>query len=193
MSYEGLKFNVDAGANHLGGNVREGDPFTYCPAVWDYVIGRFAIESVLDLGSGVGHAAHYFFRRGLKVIAVDGLTENVRHAVYPTVRLDVTQSPVSCRVDWVHCQEVVEHVDERFLENLLTSLATGRFVLMTHALPGQSGHHHVNLQPAEYWLTHLKRYGFSCLVEDTRRIRRIAEQEGATYLAQSALMLARGS
>jgi hypothetical protein len=41
---------------HLGGNVKEGDPYTFCPQVWSYVIERFGIDSVLDLGSGVGNA-----------------------------------------------------------------------------------------------------------------------------------------
>jgi hypothetical protein len=32
---------------------------------------------------------------------------------------------------------------------------------MTHAFPGQPGHHHVNCQPTEYWLARMKATGFS--------------------------------
>jgi SAM-dependent methyltransferase len=144
----------DENAPHLGGNLSEGDPQTYSPSVWDYTIDRFGIESVLDLGSGRGNASHYFFKRGLKVVAVDGMLANVEGAIFPTVLHDITHGPLRTRVDLVHCQEVVEHIEEQYLESLLDCLTNGKYILMTHALPGQGGHHHVNLQPPEYWIDH---------------------------------------
>ncbi|HLI65252.1 MAG TPA: methyltransferase domain-containing protein [Caulobacteraceae bacterium] len=183
---------ADQSAPHLGGNIMEGDPQTYAPSVWDYTISRFGIESVLDLGSGVGNAAHYFFKRGLKVIAVDGFEHNIEHAIFPTVLHDLTKGPVRARVDLVHCQEVVEHIEEDYLEFLLDSLTAGRFILMTHALPGQGGHHHVNLQPPEYWIDHLGRRGCHVLPDDSNRIRKLANDDGAIYLAATGLLLANG-
>jgi hypothetical protein len=177
-------------APHLGGNLRCGDLATFCPNVWDFVIRRFAIESVLDLGSGSGNAAHYFFSKGLKVMAVDGLRDNIEHAVFPTLLHDLTQGPVTARVDLVHCQEVVEHIEERYLDHLLGSLMCGKYILMTNALPGQGGFHHVNEQPTEYWIDHLARRGCQVLVEDSNRIRHIASGEGARYLAASAVVYA---
>lgn len=190
MTYAGLSFKANEIEAHLGGNVAEGDPFTFSPSVWEYTINRFAVSSVLDLGSGLGYAAEFFFRKGLRVIAVDGLTENVRHAVYPTMKIDLCKSKVTCKVDLVHCQEVVEHIEEEHLDNLLSSLCCGKYVLMTHALPGQGGHHHVNLQPREYWVEHMRRRGFSCLEEDSNRIRNLALAEGARYVAASGLIFA---
>jgi SAM-dependent methyltransferase len=192
MSYEGLTFVGNRAVAHLGGNIKEGDPFTFSPGVWDYVINRFALGSILDLGSGMGYAAEYFFKKGIRVVAVDGMDENVSNSVYPTVQIDLTKSAVRCNVDLVHCQEVVEHVDEKHLQNVLDSLSNGQFILMTHALPGQGGHHHVNLQPSEYWTAHLSRCGYVQMIEDTARMRRIAAAEGAIYLAQSGLLFARG-
>ena len=178
----------------LGGNIQEGDPYTYSPAVWDYVISRFSVSSVLDLGSGMGYSSEYFFRKGIRVIAVDGLDDNITSAVYPTVKIDIAQSSVRCKVDLVHCQEVVEHIADSHLNNLLQSLCCGKFILMTHALPEQvGGHHHVNLQRSDYWIRHLELCGFSHLVEDSDRIRRIAQQEGAKYLANTGLVFARRS
>jgi len=188
-TYAGLTEYADKDAVHLGGNQLEGDPFSYSPGVWDYVITRFAVRSVLDVGSGIGYSADYFFRRGVRVIAIDGLHDNIRQAVYPTVKVDLTQTGVHCTVDLVHCQELVEHIEEKYLDNLLSTLANGRFLLMTHAIPGQPGHHHVNCQPSEYWISHMERYGFKCLIEDTQRIRKIARREGAFYLGQAGLML----
>lgn len=190
MDYSGLTEMRDQDSPHLGGNIREGNPFTYAPSVWDYVVKRFAVRSVLDIGCGLGHASHYFHTMGLQVIAVDGLRENVRQSIYPSVMVDLSKSGVYCNVDLVHCQEVVEHVDEKHLENVLSSLACGKIILMTSATPGQGGHHHVNEQPLQYWVDHLKRYRCEVLPEDTRRVRRLAQTDGALYLAQTGLLFA---
>ena len=175
---------------HVGGNLVEGDPSTYSPLVWRYTIERFGIGSVLDLGSGRGYSAEFFHRAGLRVAAVDGLEENCLRAVYPTVHHDITVSPIKTRVDLVHCQEVVEHIDAAYLDNLLASLACGKFILMTNALPGQGGHHHVNEQPTEYWIDHLRSRNCHVLENDTAKIRALARQDGAVYLERSALLLA---
>jgi SAM-dependent methyltransferase len=182
----------DGNAPHLGGNIMEGDPETYSPSVWDYTISRFGIESVLDLGSGIGNASQYFFRKGMKVLAVDGLEANVQKAIFPTILHDLTQGPIKARVDLVHCQEVVEHIEEEYLDFLLDSLMAGKFILMTHALPGQGGHHHVNLQPPEYWIDHLSHRGCHVLAQDSNRIRTLADKDGAIYLAATGLLFANG-
>ena len=189
MNYYGLTALSDSNNQHLGGNIAEGDPYTYAPSVWKYLYQRFAIQSVLDLGSGMGYAARYFHDLGAQVLAVDGMKENCIRAVYPTIHLDLTQNSVFTRVDLVHCQEVVEHIEERYLDNLLSSLACGRFIVMTNALPGQGGHHHVNEQETEYWIQHLKRYNCEVLIEDSNRIRKLASDDGAGYLAQTGLVL----
>ena len=62
--------------------------------MWDYVISRFIPESALDLGSGCGNAAAYFHRRGIKVIAVEGLETNVLSSLFPALKHDLTNGPV---------------------------------------------------------------------------------------------------
>jgi hypothetical protein len=62
---------------------------------------------------------------------------------------------------------------------------TGKIILMTHAKPGPPGYHHVNLQPSEYWVDALTRRGCSLQVEDTNRIRRLAKQDDARYMADT--------
>jgi len=190
-NYTGLANAKDVNAPHVGGNVVEGDPFTYAPSVWDYLIRRFALASVLDLGSGLGYSAQYFYKQGLKVLAVDGMEENCLGAVYPTVKIDLTKSKVLASVDLVHCQEVVEHIEEKYVHNLLSSLACGKFIVMTNALKGQGGYHHVNEQPTEYWINHLRKYNYEVLAEDTSRVRKLAQQDGAVYLSKTGLVLAR--
>ncbi len=186
----GLNLVQNDDTPHVGGNILEGDPCTFSPNVWDYVIQRFAISSVMDLGSGMGYASQYFHKKGMKVLAVDGMIENCQKAIFPTIHLDLTVTKAIAKVDLVHCQEVVEHIEERYLDNLLSSLSCGKFILMTHAHPGQGGYHHVNEQPTEYWVTNLSKYNCEVLIEDSNRIRKIAADEGAIFLARSGLILA---
>ena len=190
MGYTGYRSAGDNTSKHLGGNTIEGDPFTFAPKVWDYLIQRFCIKSVLDLGAGLAYSSQYFHKSGLQVLAVDGLYENCQKANYPTIQIDLTRSHILTKVDLVHCQEVVEHIEEEFLENLLASLACGKFIVMTNALPGQGGHHHVNEQPTEYWIENLRKYNCEVLEEDTNRVRYLAKQDGAIYLAKTGLVLA---
>lgn len=183
-----MMYVQDQDQPHLGGNLAAGDSWTYCPSVWDYVIKRFAVSSVLDLGCGRGHSSTYFAQAGCQVIAVDGLRDNVVNCLHPAVLQDLTLAPVVAPVDLVHCHEVVEHIEEQYLDNLLSSLMNGRIILMTNGLPGQAGYHHVNLQPTEYWINHLVSRGCEFLADDTNRIRQRAEQDQAWHMARSGCL-----
>lgn len=58
---------------HLGGYIEGGDPATYYPALWDWLVKNFEIRSVIDVGCGDGAAVRHFERhRGVQVIGVDG-------------------------------------------------------------------------------------------------------------------------
>ena len=129
------------------------------------------------------------FRSGCYVIAVDGLEDNVRSCLYPAILQDLTLAPVVAPVDLVHCHEVVEHIEEEHLDNLLTSLMNGRYILMTNGLPGQAGHHHVNLQETQYWIDHLTARGCIYLEDDTQRIRKMASNDGAWHMARSGILM----
>jgi hypothetical protein len=84
----------------------------------------------------------------------------------------------------------VEHIEERFLDHLLDTLLTGKIILLTHAVPGQVGYHHVNLQPSTYWIDHMQRRACSYLDEDTRRVREFAIRDGAQYMAATGMVFA---
>ena len=48
---------------------------------------------------------------------------------------------------------------------------------MTYAGPGQSGHHHVNCQPEDYWIKKMELNGFEYLIDDTKELREYAEKD----------------
>lgn len=185
------EFVVSENAPHLGGNLWQGDPWTFAPRVWRYMIERFAVNSVLDVGSGRGHAAHWFHSNNCMTIAIDAEERNVASALYPIIMHDITAAPFICPVDLTHCQEVVEHIPPQSLDNLMRTLCNGDTVIMSHGEPGQAGHSHVNCQPQDYWISAMKDHGFLLLEDDTLRIRKLAESEAAHHLARSGLVFGR--
>jgi 2-polyprenyl-3-methyl-5-hydroxy-6-metoxy-1,4-benzoquinol methylase len=183
-----MSFVTDKTKPHLGGNIAEGDSATWCPSSWKYIIEKYQIKSVMDVGSGMGHAAKWFYENGLEVTAVEGLKENVDKALFPTISHDLTEAPFHISVDLVNCIEVVEHIEEKFLENLLTTLCQGKYLFMTHAVPGQGGWHHVNEQHTEYWINHLKRYNFELFKEDSKEIQKLAKSDGAKHITRNGML-----
>ena len=187
----GYEYVINKNAPELGGNMWQGDPWTFSPRVWRYIIDRFAAESILDVGSGRGYAAQWFHKAGCKVVAMDAEIINVKNALFPTVLHNIMHSSFFCPVDVVHCQEVAEHIPEAFVQSFLDTLCNGKFIVMSHAEPGQDGHSHINCQPSKYWIEHIESKHYSLLIDDTTRVKKIAESEGAFHLARSGLVFGR--
>lgn len=194
MSVKGsvAQLAVDPSDPALGGNVIGGDSRTFHPMLWDFLVERFGVSSMLDVGCGEGHCVRYFAHRGVRAVGFDGLQQNVERAVVPIVAHDLRSGPFVEAVDLVHCCEVVEHVEERFLPHLLSTLANGRVIALTHAVPGQGGHHHVNCQPANYWIEHIEAIGYRHLPEASAEGRaRITAEGHWTYFVATGLIFIR--
>ena len=174
---------------HLGGNLSKIDTDTFSVNVWKFLIERCQIKTVMDVGSGLGFTSKWFIDHGFDVTSIEGLSENVNNAVVSTIEHDLTKSSyIKENVDIVICIEVVEHIEESYIENLLETLCCGKFLLITHAIPGQKGYHHVNCQPSEYWINHLKEKKFSLLEQESIHIRTLAAQDGAKWIAQNGML-----
>jgi SAM-dependent methyltransferase len=175
----------------LGGNGIGGDPLTWHPALWQYLIDRFDVSSMLDVGCGEGHCVGWFTGHGVDAYGFDGLRANVENAVAPIELWDLRAGPYTRPVDLVHCAEVVEHVSPEFVGNVLDTLANGRVIALTHALPGQPGYHHVNCQPPEYWVRHLEDRGYRLLELESFESRAIVERNAWTFFVRSGLIFER--
>jgi hypothetical protein len=150
---------VDESKPHLGGYLPGGDEATWYPELWEWVVRTMEIKTVLDLGCGEGHALREFQRLGCTGIGVDGVPQTD-----PDIQVwDYTQGPYGGKWDYDLCWscEFVEHVEEQFVPNFLPDFSRCKFVLMTHATPGQAGYHHVNCQTSDYWQGVLVAIGFS--------------------------------
>jgi SAM-dependent methyltransferase len=183
------KLVISTEKTHLGGNLKSIDKGTYSELVWNYILEKYKIKSLLDVGSGLGFTSQWFADKGLQVTSIEGLTENVVNSKIPTIEHDLTVSPfVKDDIDLVLCIEVVEHIEEVFLSNLLDTLCCGKFLLMTHAIPGQKGYHHVNCQESAYWVYHIEKRGFDLIESDSLEIRKLAKKDGAKWIAQNAMI-----
>lgn len=182
---------LDASRPDLGGNLRHGDVNTFCPVLWKFLVERFAVRSVLDVGCGEGHAVAFFHRLGVFAHGIDGLRLNIERAVVPIAFHDILSGPYIMPVDMVWSCEVAEHINEDSVEFYLETLCNGRIVAMTHAVPGQVGHHHVNCQPQSYWMEKMASRGYS-LSHDISTVKDISQREGyGTYFQQTGLVFLR--
>ncbi len=183
---------VSRARSDLGGNIRYGDIHSWVPHLWDFLIGRYGIRSILDVGCGEGHAVNYFHNRGLLAHGIDGLYENVKRSVVPIALHDLLSGPYTMPVDMVWSCEVAEHILPSKVNFYVDTLVNGNVIAMTHAVPGQDGYNHVNCQPDEYWVSLLKERGYR-LSEDTATLRTMSIKEGLpNYFTGTGLVFLRG-
>lgn len=160
---------------HLGGFMDGpvGDEATYFPELWSYMVNDYSAESVIDVGCGSGVAVRYF--RELvgpgNVCGIDGIPQHDPNIIVH----DYTLGPlVPSNYDLAWCCEVVEHIQERFLPNILSTLACAKTILITHAFPGQPGHYHVNCRMRDYWIGVFAAIGYQLDKELTATTRDLA-------------------
>jgi SAM-dependent methyltransferase len=166
--------------SHLGGYVVGGDDATWYPDLWRWLAAEFNVTSVLDIGCGEGHSLKFFRDDlGCEVAGVDGLPQTDESII----ALDFTKAEfVPARdFDLAWCCEFVEHIEEKHLPNFLSCFKASRHVAMTHAAPGQGGHHHVNCRTTDYWLGVMAACGFRHLPDKTEYARRLAARNPSPW------------
>jgi len=165
-------------AGHLGGNIYGGDPYTYEPRLWRYLIDKFRIRSVLDVGCGQGHSLAEFSRLGCWAVGLDGLAENANYLAVPVIQHDLTSGPFYIsNIDLVWSCEVAEHIIESCVDNFVSTLCCGKTIAMTFAPTGALGYHHKNLQSQEYWIQKIEERGYHYSLEDTLEAMDVAEHQ----------------
>ena len=194
---------IDPNFPHLGGNVAGGDPATFSPAVYEFLL-TFTDKSkpILDIGCGEGHTAEWFTNHGRTAIALDGLLANCRTALTKGVLVvvhDITTGPwlANFPIGLAWCCEVVEHIEAQHVDNLMKTLCQADVVAMTHAIPGQCGYHHVNCQPASYWISKFANYGY-VVDKRTAHMRAVAAASSvggrsSVYCKNTGLIFCRGT
>ncbi len=158
---------------HVGGNWSGGNPQTLYPDLWAWLKQELKLSTVIDVGCGEGCALECFKRLGYSASGFDGAPRNVTIAAQKGVSVqvhDLTKGPfVATPSDLVWCCEVVAQVEEKYVQNVIDTLALGKYIALTVELPGQWGYHHVNCRPIEYWADLLATKGYKIDVELTKK------------------------
>lgn len=150
---------------HLGGH--QGRSHVDVGAL-DFLIEEYNIKTMVDVGQGPGAMVELARLKGLEAYGIDG---------DPTVKADVlhdySTGPYSLDsgVDLAWSVEFLEHVDEEYLPNFMETFKGADYVFCTAAKPGEPGHHHVNCQPAAYWISKFAEHGFIFDLVNTCKIR----------------------
>jgi hypothetical protein len=181
--------------SHLGGYIEGGDPAAWYPHLWEWLVAEHHVRSVIDVGCGEGHALRYFRDElDCTVQGIDGVSQ-----ADPDIKtFDFTNGPVYVSRSYDLCWscEFVEHVEERYINNYLDAFRAATSLLaMTHALPGQGGHHHVHERDPGYWLDLFSSHGFALDAALTNEARLYARcnVEPANYFARTGLVFRRTS
>lgn len=176
---------------HLGGH--EGETHLDDGAL-SYLINTFNIKSMIDIGCGPGGMIELAMDKGLAAWGVDGddkveRSDKVKGRIYIH---DYAKGPYI--PDWFHLGwsvEFVEHVDKPFMPNFLETFKKCKYVAMTHALPNQPGHHHVNCMPFPYWAGVMEAIGFELLLEETNKMREASTMR-ERYIRQQGYLFKNG-
>lgn len=153
---------------HLGGTSTTGDPDSWYPELWSWLIQEFKVVKMLDVGCGVGFTQDFFSRQGVFSYGIDAEPVLARHlwkdsAGEADMYLSCHDFTRGCLLGWgkkfdlVWCCEVAEHIEEQFVNHIVRTLAlnTGKVLGFCAAPKGAGGHHHVNCQNPPYWIDKL--------------------------------------
>lgn len=132
---------------------------------------KYPVATALDIGCGTGEMVTRMRDRNIRATGIEGdLNLAARHP--HIIGHDYARGPLDLGPhDLAWSTEFLEHVWDRNLPNVLTTLAPCRHILATAAPPGRGGHHHVNCQPAAYWIDLLASAGFGFEAEFTDHLK----------------------
>lgn len=167
------ELGIDPARPHLGGYNRTHDgQGTWCPELWQKLIDDLGIKSMVEIGSGLGDTVRWFRDQGIYSLGIEGEPTAARES--GAIIHDYTKGPrrvAECDLVW--SAEVVEHIEEEFIDNFMQTFKAGRYVGLSAAQPGDFGYHHVNCRSPDYWIEVFKRYGFTYDREYTRALKRV--------------------
>jgi hypothetical protein len=154
---------------HLGGHFN----FTNNDfGAFQYIKQKFNIKSMVDIGCGPGGMLGLAQGQGVKSLGIDGDFTleypeglDVRIHDFTTNTIEVDMHDLGWSV------EFLEHIEEQYLVNVFPVFKKCKYIVCTHALPGQPGHHHVNCQSPEYWLDVFSKNGFEFDEATTNEVR----------------------
>jgi len=155
-----------------------------------YLRGKLGVHTLVDIGCGPGGQVRNANRSGMKAIGIDGDPVLIGGEWF--MRHDFTTGPADYgiaagRFDLAWSCEFLEHVEERFLPNVMELFKRCGWAAVTAAPPGKGGHHHVNCQTSEYWIERFGEAGLEYQSDMTMEMRRQSTM-GREFMRNTGLL-----
>mmetsp|Transcript_35152 Transcript_35152/g.48765 ORF Transcript_35152/g.48765 Transcript_35152/m.48765 type:complete len:412 (+) Transcript_35152:229-1464(+) len=184
-------------AAHIGGWLRN-DTNGYEPKLWDWLIETQHISSFIDVGCGAGLVTKHFHDRGVDALCVEASNEAINVSFAPRDRIvqhDFTRGPWfppgGRVVDVAYTVEFLEHVEEKYLDNVVSLLKSARYLFMSAS--EQGGWSHMTVHKRWWWIERMESYGFAYSAEMTQILQRLTLggqeiKRGYAYLKHNGLV-----
>ncbi len=133
-----------------------------------YIMETFGpLDSVVDVGCGLGIWLSVFHAFGAEVTGIDGNNVPQSHMfIEPEQfkRIDLSNDfELPKRYSLCTCFEVAEHLSEKSADSLVARLCLlSDLVVFSAAIPGQGGTHHINEQWQSYWAEKFNKKNYKC-------------------------------
>lgn len=148
--------------DRTGGTSNAGDPSSFFPELWSWLIEEFHVSSMIDFGGGVGICTKFFNDRGVDAYCLDASRRVYKQNIIQNKFIlhdfyDGAYDPQR-PLDLVFSCEMLEHIAEEYLPNVIKTiqLCHPKLLVLTGAPKNAGGHHHVNCQNADYWIKYIE-------------------------------------
>jgi len=159
----------------------------------EWAIKTLKIKSMLDVGCGPGGMVELADSLNLDAHGLDGDYTLSRYNNSKFTIHDFTTGPIPVvkTYDLGWSVEFVEHVQEEYIPNYAQAIQQCKFLIMSYAPVGATGHHHVNCNTEEYWIDKMSSYGLVYLKELTTEMRNhstMGTKKKHSFLSRTGLL-----
>lgn len=158
--------------DHLGGHQNITNVDTQ---ILPYVVKKYKIKSMIDIGCGPGGMRDVANSLKISWTGVDGdftlaNKDNMIIHDFSKSKLDINS-----KFDLAWSSEFLEHIEEKYIDNYMPVFARADIVIVTAAMPGTPGHHHVNCRDLDYWYEVFKNYNMIYDETETNSLKQISD------------------
>ncbi len=140
------------------------------------ILELFDFETAVDIGCGKGEYVKAFNAAGRKAVGYDG-SEHTR-GIKNCKNLDLAMPVQIKSYDLVLSLEVGEHIEKEFEFIFLDNVcgAAKKLIILSWAVKGQPGIHHVNCQDNDYIIHLMKMRGWDVMTKPMKKLRKASTQ-----------------
>ena len=133
------------------------------------------VESIVDLGCGLGNYVRYFIENGINAEGYDGNPDTGLLTNHLCKVTDLSQ-PVNFvkPFSWVLSLEVGEHIPKKFENTFINNLHLNNVkgIILSWAIKGQRGYGHVNTQNNNYIKDKICKLGYINDIKIEKKLRK---------------------